>query len=154
MQTIGSAEATTGTMIASDASFFTLEQPWCDNEVGHSCVPAGLYDLIPYYSPRHDETWCLSNPALNIMGADILTPSQVLAGMRSMVEIHSANWAEQLEGCVALGLEGQPMLDPLTGRVEPAVENSRDAVAHLISILGAMSTGHTLLITREQETAT
>ncbi len=40
------------------------------------------------------------------------------------------------------------MLDPATGKVEPAVESSKDAIADLLALLGANSAGHTLTITR------
>jgi hypothetical protein len=146
MQTFSSDEATTGTMFAGVQAFFTLELPWLDNMEGKSCVPAGDYDLIPYESPKHGPTWCLHNPLLNIWSGLTATPTG--GGARSFCEIHSANWAEQLEGCIALGFENLPMLDPITGRVEPAVENSRDAVAELLKLLSPMSSGNILQIKR------
>ena len=136
--------ATSGTLLAADSLFHTIEQPWRNNLKGHSCVPVGTYDLIPYQSPRHGATWQLHNPALNIYGR-----GNVPEGGRSACEIHSANWAEQLEGCIALGLDDKPMFDPLTGKVEPSIEGSRDAVAHLHAILGEMSHGHTLVISEQ-----
>lgn len=133
--------ATTGTLRVGDTSFFTIERPWMDNESGVSCVPEGTYQLIPYLSPKHGPTWCLENESLKVT-------ADGHNGTRSRCEIHSANWATQLEGCIALGLHGQPMYDPDTGRVEPAVEDSKDAVAHFNALLGPLSTGHTLTITR------
>jgi hypothetical protein len=38
------------------------------------------------------------------------------------------------------------MYDPLTGLVEPAIENSKDAVAELLALLTPGSTGHVLQI--------
>ena len=145
LQTVSGAEATTGTLIVDGQRFFSIEQPWRDNQAGHSCVPAGTYLLIPYMSPKHGATWCLHNPELNIYGQ---SKQPVPAGGRSFCELHSANWAEQLEGCIALGLTGQPMLDPATGTVEPAVQESRNAIAQLLQILTPLSSGHTLKITR------
>jgi hypothetical protein len=143
MNTAPAFNATTGRMLVGAQSFFTIELPWDDNKPDVSCVPAGLYELIPYDSPTHGPTWRLDNPALNVYGTAF-----VPAGGRSEIELHSGNWARQLLGCIALGLEAAPMLDPQTGAVEPAVENSRDAVAELIAVLGALSTGHTLSINR------
>lgn len=143
LETVSGAEATTGILIAGDQRFFSMEQPWNGNEAGHSCVPAGEYLLIPYYSPKHGATWCLHAPALNVYGTEPVPP-----GGRSYCELHSATWARQLKGCVALGLDGQPMFDPLTGKVEPAIEESRDAIAELRQILTPLSSGHTLSITR------
>lgn len=128
-------------------TFYAIELPWRNNAHDTSCVPAGTYALIPYFSPKHNaQTWCLHNPALSVYGTD-----PVPAGGRDHCEIHSANWAEQLLGCIALGLDHQPMYDPLTGKVEPAVEHSKDAIARLLVILGPMSSGHTLTIDREAE---
>jgi hypothetical protein len=134
---------TTGILTVNGHSFYTIEQPWHDNKIGESCVPAGVYRLIPYSSPTHGATYCLENSELNIYG-----PGPFPVGGRSYCEIHSANWARQLEGCIALGLEGQPMFDPVTKLVEPAVENSRDAVDALFKIINVGVTGHTLTITR------
>ncbi len=134
--------ATTGTMLAAELSLYTLELPWRNNAADQSCVPAGTYDLIPYFSPKHQAwTWCLENPSLGVT-------ADGRHGTRSRCEIHSANWAPQLLGCIALGLNGLPMLDPATGKVEPAVESSKDAIADLLALLGANSAGHTLTITR------
>jgi hypothetical protein len=139
-------DATAGDLIVEDTRLYTLELPWRNNEPSNSCVPLGKYDLIEYDSPSHGPTWCLRNPDLKVMGRDILSSDQVAAGYRSMCELHSANWSRQLLGCIALGMDDQPMLDPTTGVVEPAVEGSRDAVGFLIAKLGALTSGHTLTI--------
>jgi hypothetical protein len=150
MDTVSSDQATTGMMNADDNfdSFYTLELPWRDNDPNLSCVPAGTYDLIPYNSPKHGATWCLRNPALKIMGCDVLTTAQIAAGFRSFCELHAANFVRQLLGCLALGTNDQPMLDPLTPGCNVAIEGSRNAVARLCAILGPMTAGHTLTINR------
>lgn len=135
--------ATTGRLSVADAAYFTIEQPWNYNIKDRSCVPPGVYELIPYQSPAHGPTWCLHNPGQNIYGR-----GAVPNGGRTYCEIHSANWAAQLLGCIALGLDGQPMYDPSTGLVEPAVEDSRDAYAHFLALLGPMTSGHLLTITQ------
>ena len=79
----------------------TCEQPWRDNLEGHSCIPVGDYDLLPYDSPAHGPTVVFHNPGLGIYG----TPDRIPPGKagRSLCEIHSANWPFQLRGCVAVG---------------------------------------------------
>lgn len=136
-------ESTSGVLTTEDGiTFYTIEQPWRGNLRGHSCVPKGTYELVPYVSPKHGSTFQLHNPELNIYGRGSPPP-----GGRSLCELHSANWAEQLEGCIALGLEDQPMYDPLTGHVEPAVEESASAVTRLFELMGPMTQGHSLVIT-------
>ena len=79
----------------------TCEQPWRNNEEGHSCIPVGDYKLLPYQSPAHGATVVFHNPDLDIYG----TPEMIPPGKtgRSLCEIHSANWPFQLRGCVAVG---------------------------------------------------
>lgn len=133
--------STVGYIDLAGWTFYTIEQPWRDNEQGHSCVPVGTYTLIPYVSPRHGATYCLHNPLLNIYGTGTIPP-----GGRSYCEIHSANWASQLNGCIALGSDDVPMFNPATGKVELAVEDSRNAVAKFLSIIGIDRIDHQLAI--------
>lgn len=128
--------ATTGICSVGGRALFTIERAKSDPI--YPCVPEGTYQLMPYMSPSHGATWVLVNHALGVG----FPPEH-----RTYCELHSANWARQLEGCVAFGFEGTPMLDPTTGKVSPAVEESRDAIAFLLSTLGPMTTGHTLTIT-------
>jgi hypothetical protein len=144
LQTACGNDATTGVLQIDGKTLYSIELPWHNNDQDISCVPAGTYDLIPYQSPSHGSTWRLHNPTLNVYGYGF-TPE----GARSQVEMHSANWARQLKGCIAFGLEDQPMIDPATGIVAPAVEESVDAISELTAILAPMSTGHTLTIERD-----
>jgi hypothetical protein len=131
---------TSGLMIVGKSTLNSIEQPWALNLVGHSCVPDGTYDLIPYHSPKHDkDTWCLENLDLGIS-------SKALEGERSYCEIHAANWAPQLAGCIAFGVNNRPMFYPASGTVQPAIEGSKDAVEELTAMLGPMTTGHILTI--------
>jgi len=143
MHTMGSDQSTTGQLEAGTHTFFTIEPPWLDNRPDVSCVPAGTYKLIPYKSPVHGATWCLDNPALNVYGTWPAPP-----GARTRCEIHSGNFARQSEACILLGLAGDQMFDPTTQVDEPAVEDSRDALAEFVAILTPLSSGHTLEIVR------
>ena len=142
LRTQADGDSTVGVMTAGPLELRSIELGWHDNRPDVSCVPAGEYTLIPYDSPKHGPTWCLHNHLLGVTadGAD---------DTRARCEIHSANWASQLEGCIALGLDHQPMVNPATGRIEPAVERSRDAIAELLALLEPLSIGHTLTIVRE-----
>lgn len=115
---------------------YSLELPWRDNQKNISCVPPGIYKLIPYTSPKHDSTWYLENAELGVGGAGF---------EREFCEIHSANWASQLEGCIALGLDDKPMYNA-EGEVVPAVEQSVLAINRIKNVLGIGSNGNTLTI--------
>ncbi|MDE2101222.1 MAG: hypothetical protein KGL39_28510 [Patescibacteria group bacterium] len=126
-------QETMGVLRAGKLTLQTIEQPWDDNRPDHSCVPVGLYQLFPYYSPKHQQwTWCLHNPALNIYA----TPDLIPAGKtgRSCCEIHAANVAAQLEGCIAPGLaRGQLAIPPWP--LANAVLSSREAFDQLVGCL-------------------
>jgi hypothetical protein len=147
LSTVSDPKGTTGSFLAGTQRFYTVELPWANNAPDESCVPAGVYELVPYTSPIHGRTFCLLNSDLKIMGCDSLSPAEVSRGYRSFCELHSANFPRQLLGCIGIGMQGMPMLDPVTGEVSDAVEDSRNAVTELMAMLGA-SSGHTLTISR------
>jgi hypothetical protein len=91
-----------GEMLIDGAHFAaTCEQPWNNNLQGHSCIPVGDYQLLPFNSDKHGETVVFHNPALGIYGTTDMIPAEQHG--RSLCEIHSANWPSELEGCVAVG---------------------------------------------------
>lgn len=132
------SDSTRGQIVLPDGTLlYSLELPWRDNHKDVSCIPPGVYQLIPYTSPKHDSTWYLENASLGVGGA---------SAERSYCEIHSANWTRQLEGCIALGLQNAPMFDPATGQIETAIEQSDLAINRIKNVLGIGSNGNTLTI--------
>ena len=81
-------QGTFGTLTDADSNILcvTCEQPWNDNKVGASCIPAGTYQCIPHDSPAHPNTW-------------------EIAGVpgRSAILIHNGNTDTQSEGCILVG---------------------------------------------------
>lgn len=105
---------------------YTLERPYVDangdgiTDRGVSCIPAGTYQVKRRWSPKHGKN---VYELLNVPG-------------RSDIEIHSANDARELEGCIALGTN---MGEVNTSKFGPGygVVNSRTAVAafeHVVSV--------------------
>jgi len=86
------AQATYGSLIVQDGakvlfSSVCLELPWKDNQARVSCIPEGEYDIVLEYSPAFKiDLW-------EIKGV----PG------RSECKIHTANYARQLNGCIAPG---------------------------------------------------
>lgn len=67
---------------------FTMELPWKNNARSVSSIPKGTYKVITTMSPRFKkDMWLL----VDVPGRD---------GIR----IHSANYARELNGCIALGM--------------------------------------------------
>lgn len=71
----------------SGRDFPAIEQPWNGNAIGKSCIPAGRYTV------RRDTT-----------GRFQWYEIENVPGGRTEIEIHPANHASELRGCVALGL--------------------------------------------------
>ena len=64
----------------------TIERPWLDNQNQISCIPAGTYLFYKYNSPTKGWVWRTDQ-----------VPN------RTAIEIHAANFASQLLGCIAVG---------------------------------------------------
>ncbi len=86
-------------------SVCTLERPWIGGIPGgmpfESCVPDGMYELIPHIRPNGDKVFALRNPDLAVFYTKQERGDR--AG-RYLILIHSANWVEQVVGCIAPGL--------------------------------------------------
>ena len=50
-------QGTFGRMVSSNFECFTAEPPWRDNKSNISCIPDGIYKVIPRYSPRFGWTY-------------------------------------------------------------------------------------------------
>lgn len=124
-------EYTMGRLFLDDVVLWTIEQPWNNNQIGKSCVPDGEYDLEPHSSKDHPHTWALVNHGLGI--AHFPTPGV----LRAACLIHSANWAFELEGCIAPGLT--KVISKKAGHeYAMSVQNSRGAMDKLRSALGTI----------------
>ena len=84
--------------------FVSVERPWANNQHMISCIRPGSYTCKRINSPKHGDCF------------------QVMDDTRDMIEIHSANLAVQLEGCLAFGMQ----FGEVNGT--PAVMNSKQAI--------------------------
>jgi hypothetical protein len=66
----------------------TLELSWKENKSDISCIPAGTYNWIKSWSPKH-KMYVIR--LLNVPG-------------RGDIEIHIANFFHDLLGCIAVGI--------------------------------------------------
>lgn len=131
-----------GRLAAPGYSAYTIERPWVPSPAapcgtkGVSCIPPGLYQLVPHSSEAHPDTWALVNPGLWVYHWDEDVPAERRGLARTVVLLHPANIASELRGCIAPGLV----------RSVRRVERSRDAMAALQALLVVGSTGHELEI--------
>lgn len=126
---------TLGRLKVGGDTFFTCEDPWNNNKPFDSCVPDGVYDLVPHDSPKHPDTWALVNHDLDIYHL----PADMPGKGRFAILIHPGNYETDVEGCIAPG-KSPALVD---GR--HMVTNSKTAMEALRRILG-VGTKHTLLI--------
>ena len=75
---------------------YTVERPWNNNKKGISCIPEGTYDIQHYTSERYDDNFILVNHDLGV-GWD--------GTQRTRILIHIANFVDDVEGCIGVGLE-------------------------------------------------
>jgi hypothetical protein len=135
-ETQRSALPTIGYFETHPHRIFTLERPWVPCEgiesfqapqsppcgmKGVSCVPPGLYRLVPHNSEAHPHTVALVNPELWVYHFEEEVPPERRGIARTAVLIHPANRVEELRGCIAPGWE----------RVGYTVQQSRRAFAQL-----------------------
>lgn len=97
------------TLVGADANFATVEQPWKKNPNGaigglpfHSCVPDGMYRLMPWVSPTKGAVYLLYNPEL---GVHKLPEHHEKDYERDLCLVHVGNYPTSVEGCIAIGLE-------------------------------------------------
>lgn len=100
---------------------------------GVSCVPLGEYRLIPHSSEGHPRVWALVNGALEIYHWDWDVPKDRVGIARTVCLIHVANWASELEGCVAIGKQ---RIRDSSGHW--MVTDSRNAINELRSCIGSL----------------
>ncbi len=115
---------TEGRLLVGDHVFPTIERPWKDNLPFESCIPDGEYELRPWKRPSGDEVYILKNPALNVNHYDKAD------GSRFLILIHAANFAEDVNGCIAPGHSR----NIIVGR--RAVTSSRVTMKRLRRLLG------------------
>lgn len=120
--------STTGKLyVDSQLECFTLERP--ESDPTHPCIPEAQYEvlLVP------------PGPHLSALFGKLgykLFPEVQNVPKRSGIFFHPANWAYQLEGCIA---PGQP-------RGENVVYNSRANFERLMTLLQTHTDGITLTI--------
>lgn len=113
---------TFGTLRLADGSAFpTVERAWEHNAPGKSCIPAGEYLLDLRNSPI----------VYRSSGMEFQRGWEVTGVPgRSLIMIHPANWASELQGCIAPGRAHVVM------QGKPGVSASRAAFKDLMHRLG------------------
>ena len=98
-----------------------MEPPWRGNRRNRSCIPAGLYAVVPHLSPRHRR--CL-------LVTQVPGRSHILFHAGNLGGDVERGWHTHTAGCLLPGLRRGRLA--LHGRPQAAVLASRTAFRHLV----------------------
>lgn len=117
---------TFGVMLKDDATPFcvTLEREWRNNESNVSCIPPGTYNVIRVTTPKHGETFEVTN----------------VPGGRFAILFHVGNTQEDLQGCIAVGksfgmLHGLPAIQSSGAAFKLFMEHLKGVDAFVLRII-------------------
>lgn len=120
-----------GVLTCGGVNLHTIEKPWIPTHPGgapfKSCVPAGMYRLVPHTRANGDKVVALVNPGLGVYYQDA---DREGAG-RYLILIHSGNWSTDVVGCIA------PGVDRSVSDQGPMVTKSRMAMRIIMDYLGS-----------------
>lgn len=121
-------QGTFGQMYIEDLKVCTVEREDLNNKRGVSCIPAGVYDLIPHVRPNKDKVYAVVNEELGVYQY----PHE--AAKRDLILIHVANTMNDIQGCIAPG----SVHSIVKGKL--GVINSGDTMKKIIQLLGREET--------------
>lgn len=113
MRDVRTPTETLGWLRIGAHNFETIERNWfagpgdsiIAGKKGVSCVPVGTYRLERHDTEAHPNTWALVNHDLFVYHWPWEVPASLLATARTVCLIHPANFASELRGCIAPGME-------------------------------------------------
>ena len=115
-------QGTMGALVARELALAIMEPPWRDNRRNRSCIPAGLYEVLPHVSPRFRR--CL-------IVADVPGRSHILFHAGNIGGDVEQGWHTHTAGCLLPGLRRGRLT--VKGQVQAAVIASRTAFRHLMA---------------------
>ena len=79
----------------------TVEKPYLSNQPFISCIPPGTYNLEPFSSKKHPDSFILWN-------LDLGVGKYKGDSIRYTCLFHIANFPDEVEGCIGPGLKEHP----------------------------------------------
>lgn len=127
----------TGRLVLPGLECYTVEDAWNPSpehpwgQPFKSCIPPGLYQLVPHKSAKFGDCWAIVNPSLGVYR----WPADVPNGRgRYTCLIHTGNSDEDVEGCIAVGMRSGIYKN------RPGVFDSGVAMRKVRAVLGVGST--------------
>lgn len=78
---------TVGVLEAVGEKFYTIENPWKDNEINVSCIPEGFYKFKPFNGKKFKNVWEIED-----------------VDGRSFILMHVGNTVKDTQGCILVGM--------------------------------------------------
>lgn len=97
--------------------YSTMEVRWNNNAPFTSCVPPGIYEMIPYVSSRYGECYVIVNEQLNVFFSE-RSPNRPSDGRYKCIYFHRGNWPSDFEGCGGVGERYLPSEDMITNTTQ------------------------------------
>lgn len=122
-----SSDWTCGRLTFGDVVLYTLERPWRPGLPGGmpfvSCIPDGSYSLLRHARPNGDRVLALRNPGCGVWYSKANVPD---SGGRYLILLHAANRVDEVQGCIA------PGLNIIINDNRPMVTSSRAAMRKIM----------------------
>ena len=119
-------QGTLGTLVARDLPpMHIMEPPWRDNARNRSCIPPGVYEVVPHVSPRFRRCLLVTN---------VYGRSHILFHAGNVGGDRAQGWHTHTAGCLLPGLRRGRLT--VKGRVQAAVLSSQTAFRHLMAWAG------------------
>ena len=99
--TLGKIEHTTDGEIISPV-LWTVEREWKFNRRFISCVPPGLYTLVPHNGARFKNTFALTSESNRVYHTQAETERE---SDRYAIVLHPGSWGDNFQGCVGAGYD-------------------------------------------------
>jgi len=110
-------QCTLGVLSIGNVPFcFTVERPWLNNAPNISCIPAASYPV----------KWVVTGTSGNRNGRGLGVEN---VPDRTLIRIHVANVADEVQGCIGVGLQRHDF------RRGQGVSQSRAALSKLMDIM-------------------
>ena len=108
---------TIGKIHLEDKTLISMEQPWNDNIPYQSCVPPGMYELIPWESTRYSSCFVIVNEKLNVFFSKV-SPNRPENGRFKCIFFHRGSYVRNFKGCSGLGETYKPEFDMITNTTQ------------------------------------
>jgi len=116
-------EGTLGVLTAPGlGAVHVMEPPWRANRANRSCIPPGLYRVVPHVSPRYGRVLAV---------AEVPERTHILVHAGNVGGDVALGLHTHTKGCLLPGLHRGRL--KVRGRMQRAVLNSRTAVRHILA---------------------